>query len=325
MSATATVRIERCAVLDTWPTTCAHGLAPAAEGAAAEVLLRRARLGAVRPDHLAARVLPHALRARDPQPPRAGDRGEQRRRGAGRARLGHGLQDARAAVRDGRRRARCAATCRSTWTSRWSQACAVELVELYPGSRCTAWSATSSRDLEHIPAGDAPAVRLPRRHDRQPLPARAHALPAPAAPRDGARRPAADRHGPGQGPRDARGRLQRQRGRDRRVQPQRAARDQRGLDADFDPDAFEHVAFFDEANSWIEMRLRANGAQTVRIAGANLEVRFADGEEIRTEISAKFTPRAVERRADAGGPPARATSTPTTAACSGSPSPRRGA
>jgi len=68
-----------------------------------------------------------------------------------------------------------------------------------------------------------------------------------------------------------------------------------GLDADFDPDAFEHVAFFDEANSWIEMRLRANGAQRVRIVGADLELTFADGEEIRTEISAKFTREAVER------------------------------
>ena len=62
-----------------------------------------------------------------------------------------------------------------------------------------------------------------------------------------------------------------------------------GLGADFEPEAFEHVAFFDEANSWIEMRLRANGAQAVRIDGAGLELRFADGEEIRTEISAKFT------------------------------------
>jgi L-histidine Nalpha-methyltransferase len=68
-----------------------------------------------------------------------------------------------------------------------------------------------------------------------------------------------------------------------------------GLDADFDPEAFEHVAFFDEANSWIEMRLRANGAQQVRIVGADLEVTFADGEEIRTEISAKFTREAIER------------------------------
>ena len=68
-----------------------------------------------------------------------------------------------------------------------------------------------------------------------------------------------------------------------------------GLGANFDPEAFEHVAFFDEANSWIEMRLRANGAQQVRIDGADLEVTFADGEEIRTEISAKFTREAVER------------------------------
>jgi L-histidine Nalpha-methyltransferase len=67
-----------------------------------------------------------------------------------------------------------------------------------------------------------------------------------------------------------------------------------GLAADFDPDAFEHVAFFDAANSWIEMRLRANGAQTVHIHGVNLDVRFADGEEIRTEISAKFTRDAVD-------------------------------
>jgi L-histidine Nalpha-methyltransferase len=68
-----------------------------------------------------------------------------------------------------------------------------------------------------------------------------------------------------------------------------------GLGANFRPEAFEHVAFFDEANSWIEMRLRANGAQQVRIDGANLELTFADGEEIRTEISAKFTEEVVER------------------------------
>jgi gamma-glutamyl hercynylcysteine S-oxide synthase len=66
-----------------------------------------------------------------------------------------------------------------------------------------------------------------------------------------------------------------------------------GLGANFEPEAFEHVAFFDEANSWIEMRLRANGAQDVRIEGADLEVTFRDGEEIRTEISAKFTRDAV--------------------------------
>ncbi|MGI9082241.1 MAG: L-histidine N(alpha)-methyltransferase [Thermoleophilaceae bacterium] len=73
------------------------------------------------------------------------------------------------------------------------------------------------------------------------------------------------------------------------------------LDADFEPEAFEHVAFFDEANSWIEMRLRARGAQTVRVNGAQLEVSFSDGEEIRTEISAKFTRDGVERELEAAG------------------------
>jgi L-histidine N-alpha-methyltransferase len=74
-----------------------------------------------------------------------------------------------------------------------------------------------------------------------------------------------------------------------------------GLGADFEPEAFEHVAFFDEANSWIEMRLRANGAQRVRIEGADLEVTFADGEEVRTEISSKFTVEAVDRELDEAG------------------------
>ena len=74
-----------------------------------------------------------------------------------------------------------------------------------------------------------------------------------------------------------------------------------GLKADFEPEAFEHVAFFDEANSWIEMRLRANGAQRVRIEGADLEVTFADGEEVRTEISSKFTVEAVDRELDEAG------------------------
>jgi len=75
----------------------------------------------------------------------------------------------------------------------------------------------------------------------------------------------------------------------------------RDLGADFRPDAFEHVAFFDEEESWIEMRLRAVEEQRVRIRALDLEVEFADGEEMRTEISAKFTPEMLERELwDAG-------------------------
>jgi L-histidine Nalpha-methyltransferase len=63
----------------------------------------------------------------------------------------------------------------------------------------------------------------------------------------------------------------------------------RELDGDFDPDAFAHVALYDEAVPWIEMRLRSLTDQTVRLAAIDMEVRFAAGEEMRTEISCKFT------------------------------------
>ncbi|HEX6383019.1 MAG TPA: L-histidine N(alpha)-methyltransferase, partial [Acidimicrobiia bacterium] len=62
----------------------------------------------------------------------------------------------------------------------------------------------------------------------------------------------------------------------------------RDLDADFVPDRFEHVALFDTEAEWIEMRLRSTVDQVVTIAGLDLTVRFAAGEEMRTEISAKF-------------------------------------
>lgn len=63
----------------------------------------------------------------------------------------------------------------------------------------------------------------------------------------------------------------------------------RELGADFDVDAFEHVAFFDREREWVEMRLRATSPQHVRVEALDLEVDFAAREEMRTEISAKFT------------------------------------
>ncbi len=73
------------------------------------------------------------------------------------------------------------------------------------------------------------------------------------------------------------------------------------FDANFDAEAFEHVAFFDETNHWIEMRLRSLRAQHVVVGGLDLEFDLAPGEEIRTEISTKFTPREIEAEyADAG-------------------------
>ncbi|BCJ41448.1 histidine N-alpha-methyltransferase [Actinoplanes ianthinogenes] len=62
----------------------------------------------------------------------------------------------------------------------------------------------------------------------------------------------------------------------------------RELRADFDPLAFDHVARWDPDHEWIEMRLRSTRAQQVHIHDLNLTVGFAEGEELRTEISAKF-------------------------------------
>ncbi|MBM7169898.1 L-histidine N(alpha)-methyltransferase [Streptomyces sp. G44] len=62
----------------------------------------------------------------------------------------------------------------------------------------------------------------------------------------------------------------------------------RELEADFDPDAFDHVAVWDRDHEWIEMRLRSTAAQTVKIPALGLAVDFAAGEEMRTEVSAKF-------------------------------------
>jgi L-histidine N-alpha-methyltransferase len=75
----------------------------------------------------------------------------------------------------------------------------------------------------------------------------------------------------------------------------------RELDADFDPLAFEHVAFFDRRRQWVEMRLRARRPCTVNIVALDLQVEFAAGEELRTEVSAKFTARRLQRDYAAAG------------------------
>ncbi|MFE0178369.1 L-histidine N(alpha)-methyltransferase [Streptomyces sp. NPDC059002] len=62
----------------------------------------------------------------------------------------------------------------------------------------------------------------------------------------------------------------------------------RELEADFDPTAFEHVAVWDREHEWIEMRLRSTADQTVKIPALGLAVDFTAGEELRTEVSAKF-------------------------------------
>ncbi|MEZ5097783.1 MAG: L-histidine N(alpha)-methyltransferase [Nocardioides sp.] len=64
----------------------------------------------------------------------------------------------------------------------------------------------------------------------------------------------------------------------------------RELDADFDPAAFSYVPFWDSRQERMDLRLRADRPQRVRIPGADLELDLAMGEEIQVEISAKFRP-----------------------------------
>ncbi|MFC9954841.1 L-histidine N(alpha)-methyltransferase [Streptomyces prasinus] len=75
----------------------------------------------------------------------------------------------------------------------------------------------------------------------------------------------------------------------------------RELGADFDPAAFEHVAVWDAGHEWIEMRLRSRERQTVKIPALGLAVDFAAGEELRTEVSAKFREERVREELDAAG------------------------
>lgn len=68
----------------------------------------------------------------------------------------------------------------------------------------------------------------------------------------------------------------------------------RELGADFDPDRFAHVARYVEENAWIEMLLRSTVDQAVHLRDLGLDVHFAAGEEMRTEISCKFTRETLE-------------------------------
>jgi L-histidine N-alpha-methyltransferase len=75
----------------------------------------------------------------------------------------------------------------------------------------------------------------------------------------------------------------------------------RELGATFDPSRFAHVARWNAEQSWIEMRLRARGAMGVVVRALGMRVDFASGEEMRTEISAKFTPDRVRTELAAAG------------------------
>lgn len=73
------------------------------------------------------------------------------------------------------------------------------------------------------------------------------------------------------------------------------------LGADFALDSYEHVAYFDTENEWIDIGLRALSAQDVRVSELDLDVSFAEGEVMQTEISAKFRKEGVREELAAVG------------------------
>jgi L-histidine Nalpha-methyltransferase len=74
-----------------------------------------------------------------------------------------------------------------------------------------------------------------------------------------------------------------------------------GLGADFDPRGFDHVAFYDRDNAWIEMRLRARRDMRVRVPACAVELVLHRGEEIRTELSCKYTRESFAARLSGTG------------------------
>jgi L-histidine Nalpha-methyltransferase len=75
----------------------------------------------------------------------------------------------------------------------------------------------------------------------------------------------------------------------------------RELDADFDVDAFRHVASWNAVDERMEMWLRSDRAQRVRIGALNVTVDFDAGEQVLTEVSCKFRAEGVaEELAHAG-------------------------
>jgi L-histidine Nalpha-methyltransferase len=67
----------------------------------------------------------------------------------------------------------------------------------------------------------------------------------------------------------------------------------RGLDGDFRPEAFDHHAFYNDAESRIEMHLVASAPQRVCLRRLGLTLDFEAGESIWTESSYKYTRASV--------------------------------
>jgi L-histidine Nalpha-methyltransferase len=75
----------------------------------------------------------------------------------------------------------------------------------------------------------------------------------------------------------------------------------RSFGGDFVPERFAHRALYDEDQAWIEMRLVATEPSRVTLRSLDLDLEFASGSELRTEISCKFTRDSLAQSAAAAG------------------------
>ena len=75
----------------------------------------------------------------------------------------------------------------------------------------------------------------------------------------------------------------------------------RELGADFDRTGFEHVGMWDPKHTRVDLRLRSLRDQHVTIERTGMELDIAEGEEIRAEISTKFTFRQLDAEFAAAG------------------------
>ena len=75
----------------------------------------------------------------------------------------------------------------------------------------------------------------------------------------------------------------------------------REVGADFDVDAFDHVALWDPLRERMDLRLRVNGDQLVEVPDAEVRIDLHDGEEIRVEISTKFRVPTISAEVEAAG------------------------
>jgi len=75
----------------------------------------------------------------------------------------------------------------------------------------------------------------------------------------------------------------------------------RELGADFALERFEHVVRWREDAKWIEMRLRSTVDQRIALPALDMSAHFDAGEDLLTEVSAKFTPRGIVEELDGAG------------------------